>query len=64
MICGIGDKIKLGIKEDMLKHENSKSTAKLEKRSSTIVLTIQKNEQEKHSHSNIKQIFVLSFDAL
>jgi len=56
--------IKLGIIEDSLKHENGKSTAKLEKRSSTTDPTIQKKEQEQHSHRNIKQIFVLSFDAL
>jgi hypothetical protein len=56
--------IKLGIIEDSFKHENGKSTAKLEKRSSTTVPTIQKKEQEKHSHRNIKKIFGLSFDPL
>jgi putative ABC transport system permease protein len=54
----------LGTKEDSLKHKNDKPTAKVEKRTLTAVPTIQKKEQGKHDHSNIKQIFVLSFDAL
>jgi putative ABC transport system permease protein len=59
--------IKLGIKEGTLKNEDDKSTAKLEKGSSAAVSTTQKKKQEqqnRYHHSNLKQIFILSFDAL
>jgi hypothetical protein len=59
--------IRLGIKEDTLKNENGKSTAKLEKGSSGAVSTQKKKQEQQkktHYHSNFKQIFMLSFDAL
>lgn len=59
----MGTLIKLSIKEDTRKDEESVSATKLEKISP--VSTIHKKEhKKKHYHRNLKQIFILSFDAL
>jgi hypothetical protein len=55
----------MGIKEDALKKEENISTTKQEKEYDSTTIHENKQKQKKHyHHSNLKQIFILSFDAL
>ena len=53
----------MGIKEDALKKEKNVSTPNLEKESDSVIHE-QQRKKKKYHNRNLKQIFILSFDAL
>ena len=54
----------MGIKEDALKKEENVSTTKQEKESDSTIHENKQKQKKHYHHSNLKQIFILAFDAL
>src|SRR5712691_3005126 len=59
----------MGLREDALRNNENENTPEVKRQNvvpgkRTSVPVIHKKKQKKHNHRNLKQIFILSFDAL